>query len=123
MKGRKTELKLHFYQDIPMSNNELMQWSPHLRRYVYRNKRVHVLYMIVPVEQIKNKYSLGQFVMENLYEGNFSIQGYSHRKTPTHVGFSRVLARVHIFRRSDERLIAKVYDYNGISRYWFWEKQ
>jgi len=120
--ARKTHLKIRICEARQMSKDGYKHWSPKLRPKVHKMVYPPVLYMSVPVEELKNKKAIGKWAYENLWDGRFLMMGYSHGKTRTHV---KLVGLCWItLKTKDDLYQARVVHakHCRLSRYFFWEK-
>lgn len=120
-RGRKTCLKLMWWEQKPMSKEGYRNWSEKLRPKVKRLVYVPGIRVDTPVEQLATTKLLEQWALDNIgYEGTFYVKGFSgtqknsYRVKPVKI-FSVVI------RDSPQGLHAKVINNWRAWRYWFWQ--
>jgi hypothetical protein len=117
-------IKLYFWSIDKMSLNGLHHFNRkvrnHVRRVVYGKNRLRV--DVVP-EDINNRYNLERFCEDILWQGNFLILMWTHRRNKFHCS-PRAVASVSI-KETSEGLKARVipsYKNRSIGRFSWWHK-
>jgi len=128
-KGHKTHWKIRFVERRKMSKDAIRQWPKHLRyeiepvakipldRRYFAGKSIKV-----HASRLRNEEELAKLVKDlELPDGEYYAQGWTHKKTKTHVGYTKHLFRAYIETTPDGRKRVNIWDTRRMSHYPFWK--
>jgi len=120
-KGRKTMLKIWWWEQRRMSREGRRRWAKHLRVKIRNTVYKPTLRMDVPVERLRNSQEIERLAEEYLWDGTWLMMSWSHAKTPYHCK----PVKLAMLRITDHPagLRAKLIRNFRLFRYWYWDKR
>lgn len=129
-KGRKTHIKIRFFEKKPMDKRAVKHWAKHLRSSIKRDVWIPLdrkyfggKAVPVPVIRLRNEKELEKLVDDLLPDGEYRAHGYTGRRSKYRKGLTKSLFRAR--KHTDGRGISlvNVWDTSRLSHYWFWKNR
>ena len=129
--GRKTHWKMRFVERRKMSKTAIRQWPKHLRyeiepvakipldRKYFAGKSLNI-----HASRLRNEEELANLIRDlDLPDGEYYAQGWTHKKTKTHVGYTKHWFRAYVETSETGYKRVTIWDTRRMSHYPFWKER